>query len=421
MVPGPPAPGSSSREFTVAIPVHNGKALLRNCLRSVVDSTFPRRRFEIVVADDGSTDPETLAILAEFERELAGDAGFFRVIRSATNSGGAARPRNTILDHATGEYVFFVDADDTIGRQSLDRIAGALALTPADWVAVHQVAVNGRATVFRTREAQQPVPRANALKTLTVHKVFRRAEIERQRLRFDEGLPSGQDLAFAFHFILNADSFLMLGGYDFYFLTQHADDTAEPPHLSKSATTPKPRIVKNERILRSMLASLNSCDLPIPERRQILARITLPRVLIAQNHLKAIISVGPAEGTRALRRLAELLSDPLVAELSSADLEAAAAKGLTTEHLVLIAASDWAGLATLVSPGHRQPKSRPRSRWAIRGRRLVNFATGRARHRQLVHELFLLRRSVDLLREQQRAATAGQDSSSPAPADTERD
>jgi predicted ATPase len=66
------------------------------------------------------------------------------------------------------------------------------------------------------------VPRAKALTTLTVHKVFRRAEIERQQLRFDEGLPSGQDVSFAFSYILNAARFLMLGGYDYYYLTQHA-------------------------------------------------------------------------------------------------------------------------------------------------------------------------------------------------------
>src|SRR3954447_15158183 len=108
------------RLFTVGIPVFNGRSLLRNCLQSVVNSTLPRDRFEIVVADDGSSEPETLQILSEFAQSLAMDRGFFRVISLGTNSGGAAGPRNRILEQAVGEYVFFVDADDTIGNLALE-------------------------------------------------------------------------------------------------------------------------------------------------------------------------------------------------------------------------------------------------------------------------------------------------------------
>ena len=73
-------PQPSGRLFTIGIPVFNGKTLLRNCLQSVINSTLPRDRFEIVIADDGSSEPETLAILGEFEKSLAADQGFFRVV-----------------------------------------------------------------------------------------------------------------------------------------------------------------------------------------------------------------------------------------------------------------------------------------------------------------------------------------------------
>ena len=144
-------------------------------------SSLAHDRFEILVADDGSWEPETLAILAELTESLAGEPGFFRVLTLGTNSGGAARPRNRILDEARGEYVFFVDADDTIGNLALERIAAAVTATPTDWVALHQVPVNGRAPGVVVRPTQVVVSRHKALSTLTVHKVFRRAEIERQQ------------------------------------------------------------------------------------------------------------------------------------------------------------------------------------------------------------------------------------------------
>jgi hypothetical protein len=391
-------PQNSGRLFTVGIPVFNGKSLLRNCLQSVINSTLPRDRFEILIADDGSSEAETLAILGEFADKLASNPGFFRVISLGTNSGGAARPRNRILDEATGAYVFFIDSDDTIGNLALERIAEALATTPADWVAVNQVPVNGRGALCAIRQPQAEVPRTRALSTLTVHKVFRRAEIERQHLRFDEGLPSGQDVAFAFSYILNATRFLMLGGYDYYYLIKHADNPNEPAHLSRRADTPQALIEKNERILRLMLTALRESSLPDSERRHIIGQVALPRVLMQQRYLKAIVKAGPGAGSRALRRLSELLADPMVAGLDPTEL-----KGLTPEHLAVIARSDWAGLALLVIPASPRPQVRNglAARCSKLGRRLVDIASGRARHRRVVNELALLRRSVEDVRRAQ--------------------
>jgi len=396
-------PQPSARLITVGIPVFNGKSLLRNCLQSVINSTLPRDRFEIVIADDGSSEPDTLTILAEFEKSLAADSGFFRVISLRANSGGAARPRNRILDEATGEYVFFIDSDDTIGNLALERIAEAVSATPADWVAVNQVPVNGRGAVCTVRQPHVEVPRAKALTTLTVHKVFRRAEIERQQLRFDEGLPSGQDLTFSFSYILNAARFLMLGGYDYYYLTQHAGNPNEPTHLSRRANTAEALIEKNERILRSMLTALRNSNLPESERREIISQVTLPRVLMKQGYLKAIVNAGPDAGTRRLRRLSKLLADPLVADLDPAGL-----KNVTEEHLAVIAKSDWAGLAHLMSPPdpHPQPHVGIAARWVTRTRRFVDVASGRATRRQVIDELALLRRSVEDMRKEQRRLEA---------------
>jgi hypothetical protein len=389
-------PGRASRLLTVGIPVFNGKALLRECLDSVLASTLPRDRYEIVIADDGSTDPETLAILAELEERLAAEPGFCRVLRTKVNSGGAARPRNRILAAATGEYVFFVDADDRIGDQALERIADALETAPADWVALHQVPVNGRAGHAVVKRPRVEVTRAQALSTLTVHKVFRRAEIERQRLRFDERLPSGQDVRFAFSFLVNAERFLMLGGYEYYYLVHHKGDPAEPMHLSQRSRTAKARIQKNERILGAMLDALRKSSLPVEEQRRIVAEVCLPRIVVREGYLSSIVKVGPAAGPRALRRLSRLLATPLVTGLDPAEL-----KRLDADHLAAITSADWNRLAELVGPVGSVPPPRLQqvvTRGLAQGRRVFDTASGRTRHRRLVRELAQLRRSVEEVR-----------------------
>lgn len=394
---------AGGRLFTIGIPVFNGKALLRACLESVLASSFPHERYEILVADDGSSEPETLAILAEFRDRLAAEPGFFTVISLGTNSGGAARPRNRILDRATGEYVFFIDSDDTIGSLALERIADALATTPADWVALHQVLVNGRVGAATVKQPRMEVTRVKAMSTLTVHKVFRRAEIERQRLQFDEGLPSGQDVSFAFSYLLNASTFLMLGGYDYYFLTRHAGDPNEPVHLSRRASTPAALIEKNHRILASMLSDLHRSTLTEVERRQIVCDVVLPRVLVQQRYLKAIVNEGPRAGSQALRRLADLLTDPLVVAVEPADLK----KSFTPDHLAVVRAADWVGLRDLLkqsapaTPPTTKARPKLRQRWVRRGRRVADMASGWASHRRLAAELGQLRQTVEDLQKAQ--------------------
>ena len=385
-------PVSAPKLFTIGIPVFNGKALLRSCLQSVLASTLPREHYEIVVADDGSWEPETLAILAELTQSLAGDPGFFRVLTLGANSGGAARPRNRILDEATGEYVFFIDADDTIGEQALERIAEAVTAAPTDWVALHQVPVNGRAAGCVVRQTQVEVTRHKALSTLTVHKVFRRAEIERQQLRFDEELPSGQDISFAFSYILNAQRFLMLGGYEYYFLTQHGGNPNEPRHLSRRASSAEALIEKNHRILHSMVRDLRKSPLPWSERRRIVADVVLPRVLMRQRYLMSITNVEPSTGQVALRELAALLADPLFADLEPTELK----KGFTAEHLALINGQDLAGLRRLMKQADPPPKAPVGTveRWVGRSRRIGDVFAGLSSHRHVVTELAALRRSV---------------------------
>jgi glycosyltransferase involved in cell wall biosynthesis len=378
--------------FTVGIPVFNGKALLRSCLRSVVGSTLPHDRYEILVADDGSWEPETLAVLAEVGESLAHEPGFFRVLSLGTNSGGAARPRNAILDEAVGEYVFFIDADDTIGDQALERIAAAVTAAPTDWVALNQVPVNGRAAGCVVRRPQVEVPRAKALSTLTVHKVFRRAEIERQQLRFDEELPSGQDISFAFSYLLNASRFLMLGDYGYYYLTQHGGDPNEPRHLSRRASSAPALIEKNHRILASMIRDLNASGLSTRERRAIVADVVLPRVLLRQRYLVSVVNAEPEVGAAALRELRTLLADPLVADLDPAALT----RGVTPEHLAAVAREDLAGLRQLMkqaAPAPKAPVGRT-ERWLGRARRVADVVTGLSNHRHVAEELAALRRSV---------------------------
>ncbi|GAA3346248.1 bifunctional glycosyltransferase/CDP-glycerol:glycerophosphate glycerophosphotransferase [Amorphoplanes nipponensis] len=110
--------------LSVVLPVYKVQGYLRQCLDSLLDQPFTD--LEVVAVDDCSPDYSG-AILAEY---AARDARV-RVITAPENV-GLGRARNLGLEHATGEYVWFVDSDDWLAQGALTAIADRLAATGPD-------------------------------------------------------------------------------------------------------------------------------------------------------------------------------------------------------------------------------------------------------------------------------------------------
>lgn len=89
-------------KVSVIIPVYNGENTIKKCIESVLAQTLSD--IEIVVVNDGSGD-NTLDVLSEFEENI-------RVL--SINNSGQGIARNKGIEIASGEYVGFLDADDTV-------------------------------------------------------------------------------------------------------------------------------------------------------------------------------------------------------------------------------------------------------------------------------------------------------------------
>ena len=96
--------------ISIIVPVFNAEAYLSACLDSIMSSE--NQDFEVFLVDDGSTDasPEICDKYALADKR-------FHVIHKENE--GVSVARNTALDLVTGNYVCFVDADDTISRDFL--------------------------------------------------------------------------------------------------------------------------------------------------------------------------------------------------------------------------------------------------------------------------------------------------------------
>lgn len=102
--------------ISIIIPVFNVAAYLDECIKSVVCQSYTD--WECILVDDGSTDRS-----GEICEKWAATNSRIRVIHQA--NGGVSRARNKGVSEAQGEYIVFVDSDDTIGPEHLQYLITA--------------------------------------------------------------------------------------------------------------------------------------------------------------------------------------------------------------------------------------------------------------------------------------------------------
>src|SRR3954452_12220340 len=115
-------------EVSVVVPVYNPGEYIGALLDSLRGQSLPAGAWEVVFVDDGSTDgtPERLAALAAGHAHLS--------FAAIPRSGWPGLPRNTGIDLARGEYVFFADQDDWLDREALERLYAMAVDDDADIV-----------------------------------------------------------------------------------------------------------------------------------------------------------------------------------------------------------------------------------------------------------------------------------------------
>lgn len=103
----------NDKMVSVIVPVYNAEPYLAQCLCSLTNQTY--RNIEILLVDDGSTDGSRRIAEAFVEADK-------RVKLFTQPNKGQSAARNTALQHATGDYICFVDADDWLDKDFLSTM-----------------------------------------------------------------------------------------------------------------------------------------------------------------------------------------------------------------------------------------------------------------------------------------------------------
>lgn len=186
-----------NHKISVIVPLYNRRQFISQCAASVMKQTDTD--WELIIVDDGSTDhPEdVLAALQAQDSRV-------RVIKK--QNGGVSTARNTGLGEATGTFIQFLDSDDTLSPDCLEKARKRMAECGAD-VVVYGMSMNGvsarsadvvpdSAVYHLPEQGKQMLQALHTASCLNapVNKLWKRSVIAETRFRTE--VSWGEDLIF---------------------------------------------------------------------------------------------------------------------------------------------------------------------------------------------------------------------------------
>ena len=205
--------------FSVIVPIYNVKKYIHPCVDSILSQNV--RDYEVLLVDDGSTDGSA-AVCDEYARKDTR----VRVIHKP--NGGLVSARNAGISQAKGEYILYVDGDDRVSANWLEVIYHKIVSAPEK----PDIVVFGSVMIYENRQKNNIIntedgfyDRARLEKEIfprllsdpqqeygeavflpaSWNKAFK-SELLRDHHCFDEKIRLGEDNAFVFECLLNAES-----------------------------------------------------------------------------------------------------------------------------------------------------------------------------------------------------------------------
>ena len=204
-------------KVSVIIPIYNVEKYLNRCLDSVTRQTL--KDIEIICVNDGSTDGSMAVVKQYVAKDL-------RVSVINQENKGISAARNAGMRVASGKYVSFVDSDDWIDLDFLEKLYNAAESCGADAACseIKRPHASGAAPYKLKFEKFQTLSNvAEKYKILDIpmrcyvwNKIYLRSELERQGLEFIEGMLF-EDIPFTIRYIFNCKKVVTVPGVVYHY------------------------------------------------------------------------------------------------------------------------------------------------------------------------------------------------------------
>ena len=188
---------------SVIIPMYNSEKTIINCLESLRAQSY--KNFEVILINDGSKD-NSLSLVEDFKRD-----NDLNISVHTKQNGGVSSARNIGIQFARGEFLVFIDADDSVSTEHLSSLLSGILENPnLPVLACNQIDdISGRVkeiNVFgifcydRIHIAYEELERTNQLGYLH-NKIFYKDIILKKNILFPNEVHMAEDLLFVMAYL----------------------------------------------------------------------------------------------------------------------------------------------------------------------------------------------------------------------------
>lgn len=179
-------------KVSVIVPVYNVSKYIDKCIMSILNNTY--KNIEIIAVDDGSSD-DSLKKLKKYKESIK--------IYHKTN-GGLSDARNFGLTKATGDFIFFVDSDDYIDKETIEKLINKQKEKDYDLVECNfYYAYNSKKLKLDNKLYNSKKEMLTKGRVVVCNKLFKRSIIEKHKIRFQKNVYY-EDIGFTNKYILNS-------------------------------------------------------------------------------------------------------------------------------------------------------------------------------------------------------------------------
>lgn len=201
---------------SIIVPVYNSEEYLDECIKSIREQTF--KNIELILVDDGSTDRSW-----EIMENHKSQDSRLTIIQQSNKFAGAAR--NCGLAKAKGEYILFIDSDDFIHLELIEKVYKKAIASKSEIVLFDAKEFDNKKKEFRDCNFildKSLVPERRTFNYLDIrHKIFqsiasnpwnkffKKGLIDRSGIKFQE-IKNANDLLFVYSLLIEANSVVLL-------------------------------------------------------------------------------------------------------------------------------------------------------------------------------------------------------------------
>ncbi len=245
-------------KISVIVAAYNAEEYLLEAMESALNQTLDE--YEVIVVNDGSTD-NTLSIL----EELACKYDHLKIINK--ENGGPASARNTGIKEAQGKYIYFVDSDDIIEIDALEKFYDRAESTEADLV-IANYDIFSKDSVTKIKNLNGLIKSSDINKyskailwTFSLwNKLFKKSVIDEYSLSFPP-ISYTEDGVFTMNFVYKAEKIVGLNKVVYHYRRMY-DGSGNAITASVNASKIKQYIKAHQWIYEAAVKSIESVENP---------------------------------------------------------------------------------------------------------------------------------------------------------------